>query len=134
MRTRTFADIYPSATEFVGHYLDAVPSAFQASGTDPGYSVSSDDATFIYFLLYSRYANSHIASSDENRFRFQVSSLIFQYGPLWRKELDIQKYLRSLDHTNEALLYSSLAINNHAYNPSTGPSTTEATELDKIDE
>lgn len=135
-RQRTFADIYPTDTEFVNNYQLAVPSEFRESGSgsgyDPGYTVDANTAKFIYYLLYSRYGNSTIAASDENRFKFAVSALIFQYGPLWRKKLDIQKALRALSTAD--IQKGSFQIANHAYNPSTAPSTASLTELTKIDQ
>ena len=134
-RNRKFSDIYPTATAFVDNYLLAIPTEFQSSGSgqsyDPGYTVDADTAKFIYYLLYARYGNSTIAASDENRFKFQVSSIIFQYGPLWRKELDIQKALRNL--SDAEIKQGSFMIANHALNPSSAPSTASLTELTKID-
>lgn len=132
----TFADIYPTDTDFLNNYQLAVPEEFRESGSgssyDAGYTVDASTAKFIYYLLYSRYANSTIASSDENRFKYAVSALIFQYGPLWRKKLDIQKALREL--TTSDIQKGSFQIANHAYNPSTAPSTSSTMELNKIDQ
>ena len=125
-RNRTFADIYPDEATFVANYNLAVTSDFTS------YGITSTDAKFIYYLLYSKYGNSTIASSDENRFKFRVSSLMFQYGPLWKKQLDIQKELRAL--STDDIQKGSYQLSNHAYNPSTGPSVGSDTELDKIDE
>ena len=125
-RNRKFSEIYPTVTQFKADYNLAIPSSFST------YNVSSTDAELIYYLLYSRYGNSTIASSDENRFKFQVSSIIFQYAPLWKKQLDIQKTLRGLSDSD--ITAGSFQIANHAFNPSTSPSTTSTTELNKIDE
>ena len=81
----------------------------------------------IYYLLLSNYANSVIASDDENRFKYKVFSTIFQYGPTWAKELEIQKEVRSL--TAEDLQEGVRNITNVAANPSTTPSTQDTEEL-----
>lgn len=81
----------------------------------------------IYYLLLSNYANSVIASDDENRFKYKVFSTIFQYGPTWAKELETQKAIRelSLDELQEG----TRNIVNAAANPSTIPSTQDTEEL-----
>lgn len=76
--------------------------------------------TLVYYLLAARYGNSVIASSDENRFSYQLFSIMFQYGPTWAKELSIQKELRDL--SIEEFQRGSTSIANHAENPSTQPS------------
>lgn len=73
----------------------------------------------IYYLLMAKYANSVIASSDENRFKYQLYSIIFQYGPTWAKELQVQKDLRKL--SIEDFQKGSVNIVNNAQNPSTQP-------------
>lgn len=73
----------------------------------------------IYYLLMAKYANSVIASSDENRFKYQLYSIIFQYGPTWAKELEVQKDIRKL--TIEDFQKGSVNIVNNAQNPSTQP-------------
>ena len=124
-RNKKFSEIYPDVTTFKAVYNIAIPSAYST------YNVSTTDAELIYYLLYSRYGNSTIASSDENRFKFQLSSLIFQHAPLWKKQLDVQKELRAL--TTSDLQKGTFQINNQAVNPSSAPSTSSTTELDKID-
>lgn len=124
-RNFKFTDIYPDVATFKLKYNCAIPSGYSA------YNITSTQAELVYYLLYSRYGNSTIASSDPTRFEFQVSSLIFQHAPLWLKKLDIQKELRAL--TTDQIKQGSFQIANHAYNPSTSPSTTALTELTKID-
>lgn len=81
----------------------------------------------VYYLLLARYSNSVIASSDENRFSYQLFSIIFQYGPSWAKELEIQKELRALDVS--AFQKGNVNIVNVAGNPSGAPSTQDTDEL-----
>jgi len=84
--TKTFAEIYDSATAFTTDY----------STIDLGGITDSSLVTKLYYLLYAKYGNSPIANLDETQFKYKLFSLIFQYGPNWEKELDIQGILRNL--------------------------------------
>jgi hypothetical protein len=84
----------------------------------------------IYYLLASRYGNSTIASSDENRFKWQLCATIFQYGPTWAQELEIQKTIR--DANIETFREGNRQIVNQAENPSTTPSTLDTEELNYV--
>ncbi len=114
-RTRTFANIFPSAEEF----NNAI--------TEMPFDKETIDLNLVYYLLYARYGNSNIAFSDENQFKFSVGSIIFQYGLTWTKRLDVQKKLRAL--SDAELLTGGKAIYNHSFNPSTEPSTNTLDEL-----
>lgn len=67
-RTRKFTDIFPDVSTFVASYNLGI--------TNPSYTITEAQAEFVYYLLYSKYGNSHIASSDENQFKFRLSTLI----------------------------------------------------------
>lgn len=120
-RTRTFSDIYPEKAEFMNDYKEIYPDTME-----------DDKLSTLYYLLISRYMNSHIANSDENQFKMKLMSTIFCYGPTWAKKLDIQKRLREL--TEDEISLGSKAIYNHAFNPSTAPSTANLEELRTIDD
>lgn len=122
-RTRKFGEIWTTAEEFLAEWTQIGLSQ----------ELSDDDIKLIFVLLYARYGNSNIASSDENQFKFRVFSTIFQYGPIWRAKLDINKELRDLIGT-DTLLQGSKAIYNHAFNPSTAPTTDTTEELDFIND
>ena len=119
----SFADTYPSVEEFIKDYtMDvALPQ-----------TITTENATTLYYLLYAYYGNSIIASSDLNRFRYNLFSLIWQYGPTWEKRLEIQKKLREL--SDEEIFTGAKQIANHAYNPSTTPTTASLSELEFIDQ
>ena len=121
-RQRTFSNIWENVDEFKEDYSD----------NGIGVSISDDNATTLYYLLYARYGNSTIASSDENQFKYKLFSIIFQYGPTWEKRLDIQKKLREM--SEDDLRESAKAIYNHSYNPSTAPSTDTLDELTTIND
>lgn len=116
-RTRTFADIFQDLPTFFEEWSNTVFAE----------NVEELNTELIFMLLYARYGNSSIASSDENRFKYQLFSLIFQYAPAWQKELSIQKEIRSL--SLEEFQKGTQNIVNNAANPSTQPSTIDTEEL-----
>lgn len=122
-RTRKFTDIFPNESTFTGEYENA--------GIPPMLSQESS-VTTLYYLLYARYGNSCIASSDENQFKYKLWSIIYSYGPSWEKRVEIQKNLREL--TENDLITGATQIYNHSYNPSTQPSTSTLDELTTINE
>lgn len=124
-RTRTFADIFGDADTLVEAYNGFPPSSSYAGG------LSQSEIETIYYLLYAKYGNSHIAYSDENQFKYALYSTIWQYGPTWKKRLDIQQSLRELraDFTEDGIFSGGKAIYNHSYNPNTAPSTSTLEEL-----
>lgn len=125
-RTRTFAEIYSVDGEITASTFD------EDWKTSPFYMdmTSGIDANLVFYLLYARYGNSHIAASDENRFRYQLYSIMFQYGPTWNKQLEIQKEIQELDIN--AFREGSRTITNLAENPSVQPSTQDTEELEYV--
>ena len=121
-RTRTFTDIYPKVEDFIKDYT------YNGIKT----TITMDSITTLYYLLYARYGNSHIVNSDENQFKYRLFSTIFMYGPTWEKRLDVQNKLRGL--TDKELIEGTKQINNHSYNPSTEPSTSDTEELPTTNE
>ena len=94
--------------------------------------IKEENLELLYYLLFSKYANSVVASSDINRFVFSVARIIFQYAPTWETRLRIQKSLREL--SDEDLKRGSTDIYNHAFNPSQQPTTQATEELSYINE
>ena len=123
-RTRTFSDIFGSYEIFKTEY-DENPIITALSNN----KINSE---LLYYMLYSRYANSNVASSDENRFKYQLFSLIFQYGPTWARELEIQSEVRGM--TIDELREGSRSIYNKAQNPSSEPSTQDTEELTYVND
>ena len=117
-----FTDVWQSAESFVSDYKN---NGIQTT-------ISDNTATTLYYLLYSRYGNNVLASSDTNRFKYDVWATIFSYGPTWEKRLEIQDKLRNL--TDDELFTGATQIYNHAYNPGTAPSTSTLDELTAINE
>lgn len=121
-RTRTFVEIWNNEEAFANDYNNnGIPV-----------TISSVSLKTLFYLLYARYGNSNIASSDENQFKYKIFSTIFMYAPAWEKRLDIQKKLREL--SDEEIMKGSTAIYNSALNPSTAPSTAALEELPYINQ
>lgn len=122
-RTRTFMEIFLNETNFATEYNNSgVPV-----------TLTDDNLNTLFYLLYARYGNSHIASSDENQFKYKLFSLIFMYGPAWQKRLELQLAAAALN-IQEVMNDGGSAIYNHAYNPSSLPTTQTTNELDYIND
>lgn len=121
-----FSDIWSEVEPFMTDYKE---SGICADGINV---IEDKYLRTLFFLLYARYGNDSIRSTDRNRFKYQLFSLIFQFGPTWVKRLEIQDELREL--TIDEITMGSKAIFNHAYNPGTEPSTATLTELTAINE
>lgn len=122
-RNPKFTDVWDDVTKFVDDFNDsALAIEFQ----------NETSLSTIYYLLYAKYGNSVIASSDVNQFKYKVYATIFQFGPTWEKRLDIQKELR--DKSFDELQMGSKQVYNHAYNPSVAPTTDTLDELITINE
>lgn len=131
--TKTFAELFDDYSDFKTEYTSTqkFPMLIDANdGTELNPKTSS--LQILYYLLYAKFGNSPIANYDENQFKTKVGAVIWQYGPAWEKKLDIQKKVREL--TADDLLTGSKAIHNHAFNPSTEPSTGSLDELTYINE
>ena len=120
-RTRTFCDIFPDENTFNTEYAASAITM----------SLTATNKKALYYLLYARYGNSHIASSDENQFKYKMWAIIYMYGPNWEKELALQATFRNM--TEAQLVQGAKTIFNHAHNPGTAPTTSTLEELTYID-
>lgn len=93
--------------------------------------ITEENLEILYYLLFAKFGNSHIGYTDELQFKYALCSKIFMYGPSWEKRLELQDSIREL--TLEELTSGGKVIYNHAFNPSTAPSTATLEELTKID-
>lgn len=123
--TILFTDVWDDVDEFKADFA-ASPFTGAISASNP------DNVTVLFYLLYARYGNNPIANRDTNQWKFKIFSIIYQYGPTWEKRLNIQSKLRAI--SDKDLLIGSKAIYNHAFNPSTAPSTASLTELTYIND
>lgn len=121
-RQLKFTDVYPEVADFLSDYNSiGIPV-----------TISQESATILFYLLYGKYGNSTIASSDINRFKYSLFGIVWQLGPAWEKRVEIQKNLR--DMTEAELLDGSKQIYNHAENPGTTPTTDTIEELTYIND
>lgn len=119
--TMTFCEIWTTVNEFLEDYND--------NGIPP--TIKEENARTLFYLLYARYGNSPIANADVNQFKYKLFSVIFQSGPSWEKRLEVQSKIRSM--SEDELLAGSKQVYNHAFNPSSTPSTDALDELNYID-
>ena len=123
---RTFSEIFPDAETFAEKYED--------SGLKVEVSRISDEMVpILYYLMLSRWANSHPKSSDEGRFIMSLFGIVMMYGPSWEARLKVQKEFRDLIGTDE-LFTGATSINNHALNPGGAPTMEEFAPLSKIND
>lgn len=108
-RTRKFTDIFPDYNSFL-----ETKNEIQLD-----LPINDNSLKNLYYLLYARYGNSHIASFDENQFIYKLFSIIFTHGGAWEEKYKIQKDIKAL--TTEQLKEGNSTINNTAYNPDTQP-------------
>ena len=120
--TKLFTEIWEDKDEFLADYNSAgIPT-----------TISTSNATTLYYLLYAKYGNNPIANRDINQFKYKVLSIIFEYGPTWAKRMSIQQSLRNL--TEDDIIKGARAIYNSALNPGTAPSTASLEELTYINQ
>lgn len=125
--TKTFTQIFPSYNDFKSDYDDLMPLV--SGGVAP---LTADNIQATYYLLYARYGNTPIVNFDETQFKMKLLAVIATYGPTWERKKAIQKSLRDL--TEEQLMQGAKQIYNHAYNPSTEPTTAQLEELTHIND
>ena len=69
--TKLMTDVWSQASDFLTDYQNAgIPT-----------TISNQNATTLYYLLYAKYGNTPIANYDENQWKYKMFSVIFQYGP-----------------------------------------------------
>lgn len=121
-RNRKFTDIWDNVEAFYEDYSSSgIPATIQ-----------EQSARTLYYLLYARYGNSTIASSDENQFKYKLFSTIYMYGPTWEKRLEIQEKVRALNL--DEIMDGGKAIYNTAFNPNQAPTTDSLDELKYINQ
>lgn len=120
--TLLFTDVWDEVAKFVKDY--------QTSGIPT--TISKENATTLYYLLYARYGNTPISAMDEYQWKTRMFSIIFQYGPTWETKLKIQKAVRTLDINK--LKKGAATIYNKALNPASAPSDQTLEEINYINE
>ncbi len=125
--TKTFSQVYSSYEEFKTDYDQFI--TLVSGGVQP---LTEANVRATFYLLLARYDNNPIVNFDVTQFKMKLMSVIATYGPVWEKEKDIQQRLRDL--TEADLLQGAKQIYNHAFNPSTEPTTQELEELTHIND
>ena len=125
--TKTFSQVYSSYEEFKKDYDDLI--ALVSGGVQP---LTEANVKATFYLMFARYGNNPIVNFDVTQFKMKLMSVIATYGPVWEKKKAIQKSLRDL--TEADLLQGAKQIYNHAFNPSTEPTTQELEELTHIND
>lgn len=144
--TNLFCEIWDSSDSFLADYNN---TGTEFTNQVPPV-ISQQNALMTYLLLFSRYGNNPIANYDVTQFKHKIFTIIWQYGPAWEKRLSMQEDIRNLtlqeitqgtktDWSNEGTQSQNnsgtdTTINNHAFNPSTAPTTQTTNELDYIDQ
>lgn len=121
-RTRKFREVFESDTAFLDAYTNSgIPKV-----------LTDENLKILYLLLFARYGNSSVASSDEQQFKYKVYSVIYMYGPAWQKRIELQNKLIEL--SDDEIVKGSTAIYNSASNPGQMPTTQTLEELNYINE
>lgn len=128
-RTRTFEEIFPSADAFTNATVGTENTLI--SSLIPN-TLTPDKMTMLYYMLFAQYGVSHIASRNEDQWKLDLFSRIYQYGGIWQKKLYMRDNLLAL--SDAELRKGGRDIYNHASNPSTAPSTATLHELPRIDD
>lgn len=136
-RTRKFSDIFPTFQTFQTFWSSTIFSKqavalIQNIPEDTGNGASNLE--LIYELLMANYANSAIASNDENRFKYDCMCTVFQYAPAYIKRLEIQHTLHELDLNSEDFLRGSMQLHNVSLNPSEDPAADTLSALSTINQ
>ena len=125
--TKTFAQVWDNYNDFKADYDCFLPLLVGKKVV-----LTDDNIKATFYYLYARYGNNPIANYDETQFKMKLFANITIYGPTWQKKKLLQEKFRDL--TDEELLTGAKQIYNHAYNPSTEPTTQELEELTHIND
>ena len=125
--TKTFSQVYSSYEDFKSDYDQFI--TLVSGGVQP---LTEANVKATFYLMFARYGNNPIVNFDVTQFKMKLMSVIATYGPVWEKKKAIQKSLRDLSEAD--LLQGAKQIYNHAFNPSTEPTTQELEELTHIND
>ena len=126
--TKTFSDVWKKYESFSTDYTSLMPLVSGGVATP----LTSDNQQALYYLLYAKYGNTPIICEDEFQWKMMIMATIITYGPTWQKKKAIQVSMRGLEEAD--IIQGAKQIYNHAFNPSTEPSTSELEELTHIND
>ena len=123
---KRFLDVFPDAEKFIQEYNSRLSAEYDII------RLTDEQLIVIYYILYGKYGSEYIAASTESRFKVHLFNIINLNGSILLKELETQKAI--LELSDEEIRSGSKAIYNHAFNPSTDPSTASLEELTYIND
>lgn len=129
-----FCDVWDDVDKFKSDYKNSNFYDAETINNVTNYHNSLNDKNIVllFSLLYSNYGNNTISNVDLMQFKYKIFSIIFQYGPTWQKDLEIQDKLRNL--SEDEIVKGGKSIYNHAFNDATAPSTATLEEITYINE
>ena len=77
--------------------------------------------TTLYYLLWARYASSHIRSDYPQQWKMKIMMTVFEYGPTWSKRLEIQEKVRNM--SDDEIQKGTIMTYHCAMNPDGAPTT-----------
>lgn len=127
-KTKQLYKIYGSSNEFLDSWNGC---ELKEVMDNQGFELSDDFIRMTYNVLLAKHYSDPIAFDSVDLFKMRVNQIIYQYGPACEKKIQIHKSVLAL--TEDEIFEGSKVINNHAYNPSTDPSTQSLEELEYTD-
>lgn len=118
--TLTFSEVFPNVNDFKTSFNE---SPYKGKLKDESLEI-------IYYLLASRYMNSHFSNSSIKQSRWRLNSYLFMYGPSWERRLAVQERLRQLNE--KEIMQGATVLYNYASNPSTSGNTLQDIPLDVL--
>lgn len=133
--TYKFSDVWPDYNTFKTSFNN-LPKSFQnhiiGKKTSSGITLDTDSLETLYYLIAGQYKNSHIANTDLDQFQALFFNTMYQNTQAYLKKQEIRDNLLAL--TDDEILAGTTTVFNHAYNPSTEPSTGSTNELDYVND
>lgn len=112
--TSMFREVFASTDDFI--------TDFRAS--DLNVSTLTDDTLKIIFAeLYARYGDSYFKSTNNDRNKYMVFSILYNKGLIYQKKVEVQNALLALELTD--LKDGGVTIYNDASNPGNEATTYE---------
>lgn len=126
--TKTFSQVWEDYSAFSTDYNALMPLVSGGVASP----LTSDNVKALFYLLYAKYANTPIIATDDMQWKMKMMGTIMTYGPTWQRKKAIQVSMRALEEAD--LIQGAKQIYNHAFNPSTEPSTASLEELTHIND
>lgn len=125
MANKAFSEVYAD--------YSALQTDFEGRGLNSLGFPSDFPWALFYTLIYGRHGNATIVSPDSylEAWEARFCSIVWQFGPYWLKQTQVQEAIRSL--TEDDLIRGGLVVSTNALNPAEEPSETfEGLEMPKV--